>query len=248
MTTNSINTAQVSGLVLYQVSAIFLYAVGLGSEASKPGLGLAGWETASGDGQFNSNGVPIHPDQIKENSGYTAGNLQWDFGQRHNGDWAAGYQAFINTFSLSPEWNALTADQQNQILTSLPMNGDTLKTSAANMLNQVEFDELDAFLKTPLGIDAAADLDQTNILVTSAKGLDSANIVAANGGDEAAQTMAAVVGLKLFNQGGIKAYNAFEQDLQDQTIKTADDIQTWVSDNYTPKSAIGTWNQQRAGR
>lgn len=104
-----------SSLSQAQVEAIFRYGVGVGSEGPVPGLALAGW-AQNGSGQFNANGTAANSNLINQNSGYSAGTLQWDFGQQNSGQYANVYNGFIQSFLASPQAQTLSSSDITAIL------------------------------------------------------------------------------------------------------------------------------------
>ena len=227
-----------TSLTAAQIAALLRYGVGVGSEGgASTGLGLAGW-VKNGAGQFDLNGQAINAQSIIQESGYSVGTLQTDFGQRNTGPWASGHTAFVSAFLASPQAHSLLQDDISAITDALPLSGNELKKNPEAMLDETQFNALNSFLESADGIAAAAVLDQSVINVTAPTGMNAANLVANTGGDMSAQNTAAAVAMKIYNQAGENSslLSSFDSWLQTQAdngdgLVTSGAIRGWINKN-----------------
>ncbi|MEJ0050169.1 MAG: DUF3060 domain-containing protein [Methylovirgula sp.] len=212
--------ASTTSLTQAQINALSAYAVGLGSEgrAAVPSITLS-----------------------TENSGYTVGIMQWDFGERNAGQFQADYQNFLATFLASDQAQTLSEQQLNQIQAILPQTGSQMADDGQS-LSTAELNALNAFVSGPDGLTAVNQLDQASINLLTSPATAAANLVATSGGNQDTQALAAAIAAKLTNQtGNDSQFSAYLQQLADNdTAITSDSIQSYITNNLSGAAQSGS--------
>jgi hypothetical protein len=105
---------------------------------------------------YDANGIPVSIDPV-DNSGYSLGSLQWDFGQ--GSDLATPFiQAFQNWMNLNPQATPLVSTPAFAIK-ALTLQGPTLKSTPSSGLRKQDVQALSEFVRS----DGGSDWVNTNI-------------------------------------------------------------------------------------